>query len=401
VRLFRTLYCVPLPAFPENDRMTDPAAPRRERLARLLPDEGIDALAITSVVNVTYLTGFSGDSSVLILTRDRAILVSDPRYVGQIADECPTLQTHIRPPAQKLPAAVCDVLSQLGCRKVGFESAAVTVDDLETLTELAPTVSWKPGRNRVELLRMIKDDFEVAEIRQAIAIAERAFEAFRALLRPEDREKDLADALDGFLRRSGAECSSFPPIVAGNERAALPHCPPTERTVGTSGILLVDWGASGPRGYKSDLTRVLDTRKTSTFTPAPGGDTGRGAGPQLEWIYEVVLQAQQRAIEAVRPGVQCQAVDATARGTITDAGFGEYFGHGLGHGIGLQVHEGPAVRPHSETVLQPGMVVTIEPGIYLPGWGGVRIEDDVLVTPDGREVLTHVPRELAAMRAWR
>jgi Xaa-Pro aminopeptidase len=380
--------------------MTDPAAPRRERLARSLSGEGIDALAITNVVSVTYLTGFTGDSSVLVLTRDRAILVSDPRYVGQIADECPQLEKHIRPPAQKLPAAVCEVLGKLGCRNVGFESAAVTVDEYEALRELAPSINWKAGRERVEQLRMIKDEFEVGQIRNAIAIAERAFEAFRALLRPEDREKDLADALDGFLRRSGADCSSFPPIVAADDRAALPHCPPTERAVGTRGILLVDWGASGPRGYKSDLTRVLDTRKTSTFTPATGGDTSHGAGPQLELVYEVVLKAQQRAVEAVRPGAVCQDVDAVARATIADAGFGEFFGHGLGHGIGLQVHEGPAVRPNSETVLRPGMVVTVEPGIYLPGWGGVRIEDDVLVTPDGREVLTHLPRELAAMRAW-
>jgi Xaa-Pro aminopeptidase len=377
--------------------MADPTAPRRERLARMLSAEGVDALIVTSTVNVTYLTGFTGDSSVFVLTVGRCLLVSDPRYIGQIADECPGLETHIRPAAQKLPAAVCEVLAKLGCHNVGFESAAVTVDELETLRGLAPAINWKAGRDRVENLRMVKDDFEVGEIRQAIAVAERAFEAFRALLRPEDREKDLADTLDAFLRRSGAECSSFPPIVASNDRAALPHCPPTERAVGMGGILLVDWGASGPRGYKSDLTRVLDTRKTSTFTQAANGQNG---DPELERVYEVVLQAQKKAIDTVRPGVQGQAVDMAARAVIAAAGYGDYFGHGLGHGIGLQIHEGPAVRPHSETVLQPGMVVTIEPGIYLPGRFGVRIEDDVLVTPDGCEVLTHLPRELAAMRVF-
>src|SRR5579883_437015 len=165
--------------------MDDPAAPRRERLARLLAAEGIDALAVTNVVSVTYLTGFTGDSSVLVVTPGRCVLVSDPRYVGQIADECPGLETHIRPAAQKLPAAVCGVLTKLGCHDVGFESAAVTVDELETLRGLAPAVNWKPGRGRVEDLRMIKDDAEVAEIREAVAIAERAFDAFRALLRPE------------------------------------------------------------------------------------------------------------------------------------------------------------------------------------------------------------------------
>jgi Xaa-Pro aminopeptidase len=292
------------------------------------------------------------------------------------------------------------VLTKLGCRNVGFESATVTVDELETLKSLAPAINWKPGRDRVENLRMVKDEFEVNEIRQAIVIAERAFEAFRALLRPEDREKDLADALDGYLRHAGAACSSFPPIIAANERAALPHCPPTDRAVGRGGLLLVDWGASGPRGYKSDLTRVLDTRKTSTFAQDRTGTNEDCTDPQLERVYEVVLQARQRALDVVRPGVQGQMVDSAARAAIAEAGYGDYFGHGLGHGIGLQVHEGPAVRPSSETILVPGMVVTIEPGIYLPGWGGVRIEDDILVTPDGYEVLTRVPRELAAMRAF-
>jgi Xaa-Pro aminopeptidase len=141
----------------------------------------------------------------------------------------------------------------------------------------------------------------------------------------------------------------------------------------------------------------LDTRKTSTFTQAANG---HNRDPELERVYEVVLRAQRRAIDAVRPGVQGQAVDSAARSVIAEAGYGDYFGHGLGHGIGLQVHEGPAVRPHSESVLQPGMVVTIEPGIYLPGRFGVRIEDDVLVTADGYEILTHLPRELAAMRVW-
>ena len=153
-------------------------------------------------------------------------------------------------------------------------------------------------------------------------------------------------------------------------------------------MLLVDWGACGPHGYKSDLTRVLDTRTKSTF------------GSKLEEVYAVVLQAQQTAIRQIRPGVEARFIDAAARSVIADAGFGDYFGHGLGHGIGLQCHEAPALRPNSTNVLQPGMIVTVEPGIYLPEWGGVRIEDDVLVTPDGYEVLTTVPRDLAAMKAF-
>jgi Xaa-Pro aminopeptidase len=374
----------------------DYPAQRRERLRRLLPAEGLDALMISSPVNVTYLTGFSGDSSVLVLARDRTLLVSDPRYSEQIAEECPGLEAHIRPPAQKLPAAVVEVLGRLGCRSAGFESGAVTVAEFEALRGLAPALDWKGAADRVEGLRMIKDPSEVAQLREAIDLAERAFTVFRALLRPDDRERDLCDALDHYARRAGGQGASFPPIVAVGERAALPHAPPTERTVASGELLLVDWGVSG-RFYKSDLTRVLDTRTNSTFSATAGGPSGRA---KLEEVYAVVLRAQERALQAIRPGVAAQVVDAAARSAIAEAGYGDYFGHGLGHGLGLEVHEAPAVRPHSETVLEPGMVFTVEPGVYLPGWGGVRIEDDVLVTPDGCEVLTHVPRELGAMRAF-
>jgi Xaa-Pro aminopeptidase len=370
----------------------DYPAQRRDRLARCLADEGLDALLISNPVNVTYLTGFGGDTSVLVLARERTLLVSDPRYTGQIAEECPGLATHIRPPTQKLPEAVALVLTRLGCRAVGFESSAVTVAELESLRGLAPAVDWKGAPERVENLRAVKDPSEVEQIREAIAIAERAFTVLRSLLRPDDREKDLCDALDGYVRRAGGRGTSFPPIVAVGERAALPHAPPTARAVGEAELLLVDWGAGG-RFYQSDLTRVLDTRTKAAFA--------RQQGPtKLEEVYDVVLRAQEAAVRAVRPGVPARAVDEAARAVIALAGFGDYFGHGLGHGLGLQVHEAPAVRPNSETVLQPGMVFTVEPGIYLPGWGGVRIEDDVLVTPEGCEVLTHVPRDLGAMRAF-
>jgi Xaa-Pro aminopeptidase len=373
-------------------------ASRRERLARLLPEEGVDVLLITNPVNVTYLTGFSGDSSVLVLARDRVVLVSDPRYTVQIDEECPDLPMHIRSPSQKLPEALAGVLNHLGGRLIGFESGAVTVAELETLKGLAPTLDWKGATDRVEKLRLVKDASEVEQIRGAIAVAERAFTVFRALLRPDDCEKDLCDSLEYYVRRAGGTGTAFPSIIAVGERAALPHAPPTTRAVSTGDHLLVDWGANGPF-YKSDLTRVLDTRTTAAFATTNASSKGSPAS-RLEEIYPIVLRAQEAARRAVRPGVQAQTIDAAARGVIADAGFGDCFGHGLGHGIGLQVHEGPAIRPKSETVIEAGMVFTLEPGIYLPDWGGVRIEDDVLVTPDGCEVLTHVPRELDQMKAF-
>jgi Xaa-Pro aminopeptidase len=372
-------------------RMDYPAQ-RRRRLARLLKEEGLDALLISNPVNVTYLTGFSGDSSYLILHRKNTLLVSDFRFTAQIAEECPGLEAVIRPSSQPLLKATAEAVRNLGGRGVGFESGHVSVADLETLRGELPAVEWKGDAQRVEKLRVVKDASEVTQIREAITFAERAFAMFRAMLRPDDCEKDLCDALEAYVRRAGGRGSSFPSIVAVGERAALPHAPPTDRTIGEADLVLVDWGASGAF-YKSDLTRVLVTRKNLLFSRPARREK---ADAKLETIYNIVLEAQQRAIAAVRPGVKGGEVDGAARSVIEKAGYGPNFDHGTGHGIGLQVHEAPPVRHGSEAVLEPGMVVTIEPGIYLPGWGGVRIEDDVLVTPDGAEVLTHVAKDWSA-----
>jgi Xaa-Pro aminopeptidase len=375
----------------------DYPAQRRLRLSQALAAEGLEALLVSNPINVTYLTGFSGESSFLVLGRERVLLVSDSRFTKQIAEECPGLEMHIRPPAESVHQATAQVLTKLGFRSIGFESAHLTVSDWDTLRDLAPAITWKPSRDRIEKLRAVKDPSEVAQIREAIRIAERAFDAFRALIRPEDSEKALSDALEQYVRRCGGRSTSFSSIVAVDERAALPHAPPTDRTVNGAQLLLVDWGASG-RFYKSDLTRVLVPRKNSAFAPAGGGARGE---TKLEHIYDIVLRAQRRALDKIRPGVNGHDVDAEARSVITDAGFGDFFGHGLGHGLGMQVHEDPSLRPNSAAVLEVGMVVTVEPGIYLPGWGGVRIEDDVLVTPEGCEVMTSVPKDLpSAIGAW-
>jgi Xaa-Pro aminopeptidase len=367
---------------------------RRERLIRQLTAEDIDALMVSNPVNVTYLTGFTGDSTVLLLRRDGLLLVSDSRYTGQLAEECPGLPVHLRPATQTLPQAVAEALKGFGIRSVGFESNAVTVAELELLRQQAPSLDWKGNGERVERLRMVKDASELAQIRAAIDVAERVFLAFRSLLRPEDTEKELCDALEHYARRAGGSGTAFPPIVAVGERAALPHAPPTNRTVASGELLLVDWGVSASL-YKSDLTRVLINRKNLNFSR-----TASAPAAKLNEIYSVVLQAQEAALQTVRPGVSTRVIDAAARTVIAEAGYGEYFGHGLGHGLGLQIHEAPWLRPNADTPVAPGMVFTLEPGIYLPGWGGVRIEDDVLVTPDGVERLTHLPRDLEAMQIF-
>lgn len=373
-------------------------ANRRRQLQQSLAAEQLDLLLITNPVNVSYLTGFSGESSYLVLTKKRAILVSDGRFVQQLAEECPGLETCIRTMHQTLPQATAQVLSNLGGRSVGFESASLTVAEWEKLRELTKTLDWKGSPERVEQLRQIKDEWEVAQIRQAVAIAEQAFTTWRHQIRENDTEKELCDALEAHVRRAGGQGSSFPAIVAVGERSALAHAPPTGRTVGQADFLLVDWGASG-RFYKSDLTRVLLTHNNSKFSTGATAVLSRAAGKRgsearLKEIHAVVLRAQQQAIAAIQPGVEAKAVDAIARQVITKAGFGDCFGHGLGHGIGLQVHEAPTLRPTSNAVLEAGMVVTVEPGIYISGWGGVRIEDDVLVTSDGSQLLSTLSRDL-------
>jgi Xaa-Pro aminopeptidase len=358
-------------------------AQRRERLSKSLKADGAEALLVASVTNVSYLTGFSGDDSTLVLTRDRAVIISDGRYTTQLEHECAGLEIHIRPVGQPMGAGIAEVAGQLGIRRLAFEASALTVADYEDLKEKLATVELLGVKNKVEALRLIKDRDEVAAIRDAVGYAERTFAMLRAGLRLGDSEKDVADALEGYLRRCGATAASFPPIVAVGVRSALPHARPTaEARVGDADFILIDWGATG-RPYKSDLTRVLVTGKVTV---------------KFERVYRAVLRAQERGIAAIRPGVLARDVDAEARSVIEEAGFGRFFDHGLGHGIGMDIHEAPRLRRDSEVTLQPGMVVTVEPGVYLPDWGGIRIEDDVLVTPDGCEVLTHVPKSLDSVR---
>ncbi|GIW82308.1 MAG: peptidase M24 [Gemmatales bacterium] len=353
-------------------------AERQRRLLQKLKKQQVDVLLVTNPVNVTYLTGFSGDSSYLFVGAKKTILVSDFRFTQQLAEECPDLETYIRPHNQTLLQATAATLKKLKCQTVGFESDHLTVADFESLREQAPPVDWKGCPGLVRDLRTIKDADEIRQIRQAVHVAERAFRMFHAMVRLGDSEKELCDALETYIRRAGGRCSSFPIIVAAGHRAALAHAPPTGQRLEEAGLLLVDWGADVGM-YKSDLTRVFAVHKIS---------------PKLRDVHRVVVEAQHRAIRSIRAGVRARDVDAEARSYIADQGFGKFFGHGLGHGIGLEIHEAPSIRQNSDDILQPGMVITIEPGIYLPGWGGVRIEDDVLVTKDGCEILTQVNKEL-------
>ena len=363
---------------------------RRQQLVNSVQDAGLDSLLVSNSVNVSYVTGFSGDSSWLVIGPRRTILVSDGRYATQISEECPGLEVHIRETQQTVAQAVAGVLMKLGLLNVGIESEHMSLATMETMRDLAKSVSWSAQKNFVENLRRLKDPSEVEMIRDAIRIAEKAYDMFRAMLTPEDTEKSLSDAMEGYVRRAGGKCTSFPTIVAVGDRSALPHAPPTQRRAGDAPFLLLDWGASGAF-YKSDLTRMvaLSTGDDSTC------GTREMVAERLEKLYTIVLTAQKRALQAIRPGVKASDIDKAVRSYLESVGYNEYFNHGLGHGIGLQLHEAPNIRTSSEDVLEAGMVFTVEPGVYLPGFAGVRIEDDVLVTPDGCEVLTKVPKEPA------
>lgn len=353
-------------------------ADRRRRLLKQLKAQSLPGLLVTNETNVSYLTGFSGDSSTLYLSPPETVIISDARYAEQLETECADLRVEIRTTTTKMHEAVASVLSAAGARQVGLEAAAVTWDFLNALKgqEQVKQVEFVATSGLVEGLREIKDRHEIEAIRVAIDCAQRAFGILRASLRPDLTEKQVADDLEFRIRTLGGTCGSFPAIIGVGPRAALPHGTPSEKRIGESEFVLVDWGAR-VNGYVSDLTRVLVTGKIP---------------PKLERLYGVVLTAQLAGIEAIRPGAKMKDVDAAARNVIAKAGHGKQFGHSLGHGIGRNVHESPRLASDQERELAAGMVVTVEPGVYIPGWGGIRIEDDILVTKTGHEVLSSVPK---------
>lgn len=357
--------------------MDYPAA-RRQKLRRLIKKEGVEALLVTNFKNVTYLTGFTGDDSYLLISASDEIILSDPRYTTQLEEECPGMTLNIRNPGVGMIEAIGRVAKSAKIGSLGYEADSMTVGVKEQIEKKLTALKLASTAGMVENLRLIKDREEIGLLREAVRYAEKGFEVLRATLRGDLTEKQVANDLEYQLRVLGAKGCSFSPIVAVGSNAALPHATPTDRRIDESPFVLVDWGADGGL-YKSDLTRVLATGKIP---------------PKLERIYRVVLKAQLQAIDAIKPGVTCHDVDRVARGVIEKAGFGKRFGHGLGHGIGLDIHEGPRLTSKNQQELEPGMVVTVEPGIYLPGFGGVRIEDDVLVTKGGHEVLTAVPKNI-------
>lgn len=337
-------------------------------------------MLVSNVNNVRYLTGFTGDDSLLLITEREELMLSDPRYEIQLGQECPGLPLYIRKPSELTMTVVCQQLKVRELQSVVVETGSMTVDQFDQLASEIGIDRIAKGRVRVEALREIKDADEIATIRRAVDVAERVFTSVKAQLTSRQTELDVANELERLVRQLGGSGCSFVPIVAVGPRAALPHARAGRSEIGSDSFVLIDWGATVD-GYRSDLTRVLLTSKIP---------------PKFLQVYETVLAAQQAAIAAIAPGVMVSEVDRTARKVIEAAGMGELFNHGLGHGIGLDIHEAPRLGKNHDRPLLPGMVVTVEPGVYISGWGGVRIEDDVLITESGCELLSSLPSDLAS-----
>ena len=343
---------------------------RIEALRARMEERKLEALLIAEPSNRRYISGFTGTSGYVLITMDRAVLFTDFRYMTQAAAQCPDLEV-IRHKADYL-ASIKPELEKSGIKRLGFEQNHTAYGDYRKYAAELNPIELVPVENLTEELRMKKDESELAIIRQAARLADQAFEHILAYIRPGLRERDVDLELEIFMRRNGASGSSFATIVASGERSALPHGVSSDRVIQPGDFVTLDFGAYY-QGYCSDITRTIAVGKPS--------DKHRE-------IYEIVLEAQMNCLERIRPGMTGREADALTRDIIKRYGYNDYFGHGTGHGIGLEIHEAPRLSPTSEQVLEPGMTVTVEPGIYLPGFGGVRIEDDIVITDTGMERLT-------------
>jgi Xaa-Pro aminopeptidase len=360
------------------DAPTAVSTERADRVAEALEAREADMLLVTDLINVRWLTGFTGSNAAAVVGREGSRrFVTDFRYLTQSADEVdPAWEREI---AVDLLAGVVKGLPGSGDLRLAFDDANMSVKDRGRLEGmLRAGVELVPAGGAIETLRAVKDDGELDAIRAAARLADDALTEVLGRGLVGRTEREVALDLEFTMRRMGAQAASFPPIVAAGEHGALPHAAPREVTIPAGTLCVVDWGAQLD-GYASDCTRTYAT-----------GDID----PRDAEVYALVLQAQEAALAAVRPGPTGREVDAVARAIIDAAGHAEHFGHGLGHGVGLDVHEGPRLSKQGEAVLAAGMVVTVEPGVYVPGAVGVRIEDLVIVTDDGAEVVSSLTKEL-------
>lgn len=337
---------------------------------------GLDGMIIAKLTNYRYLSGFTGSSAYLLVTARKNILLTDFRYVEQAIKEAPEFEVVM----YRLP--LTDTLRELiekeKITRIGLEKETVTLGVYEEFTANIPGVSFIPAADPVQHLRRVKLPEELDKIRKAAEITDKGFLHILDFIRVGMTEREVALELEFFTKRLGSERNAFEFIVASGERGALPHGVASSKTLNKGDLVTLDIGCVY-QGYHSDMTRTIMLGKPDH---------------KQEAIYSQVLRAQEAVLQAIRPGMTGAQADAIARGIISEAGYGNEFGHGLGHGVGLDIHEGPRLAPQDQSILEPGMVVTVEPGIYLPGWGGVRIEDLVVITREGCEIISKSPKQL-------
>ncbi len=351
---------------------------RRRRLAARLKKENLDGFLASSPPHLRYLFGFSGSNGLgLVSAADGSCFFTDSRYAEQVKKEVRGVKTSVA------DRTLLGGLKQLPFfntprQRVGFDAKSTTVKTIDNYSSVLKQVLWEKTENLVETLLAVKDSEELARIKKAVEIADITYEEILPAVRSGVRELDVAAELEYRLKKNGADAPAFETICASGYRSAWPHGRASEKKIGNNELVTLDFGAFYG-GYCSDVTRTVVVGKASE---------------RQKKVYATVLRAQKRGVAAVRPGLKGKEVDRQTRNVIERAGYGKYFGHGTGHGIGLLVHDYPGVGQTSEDVLMPGMVVTIEPGIYIPGWGGVRIEDDVYVGSKSGVVLNRAPKEL-------
>jgi Xaa-Pro aminopeptidase len=348
---------------------------RLHKLREAVCERDLDGVLITDPHNRRYISGFTGSAGSLLITQERAILMVDFRYYERAAREAPDWeQARV---ASRPEDTLVEMLDDVDVRRLGIESDHLTVSHYHKLGERLPDVSFVPLEKLVQPLRAVKDRAEVTAIRAAVACADGAWAHLCQVIHPGMTEAEVSWTLESHMRQHGATATSFSIIVGSGPNGAMPHATSTDRVIATGEPIVIDFGAVVD-GYCSDITRTISL--------------GQADDRFLE-IWRLVLEAQQRVETQLCPGMNGCEADAIARELFAEAGHGDAFGHGLGHGVGLAIHEAPFMgRLAEDTVLQPGMVITVEPGLYFPEWGGVRIEDIVYLGEDGTEVLTQAPK---------
>ncbi|WVP28061.1 Xaa-Pro peptidase family protein [Bacillus licheniformis] len=346
------------------------------KLRKLFGGLGIDGILVTSGVNLRYITGFTGSSGLAVISDDQAVFITDFRYTEQAKDQIKGFD--IVQHAGGIVQKTAEVIKEMGINKIGFEQDKMTYGTYATYKEQLGAAELVPVSQSVEKLRLIKSSEEIKILKEAAKIADDAFSHILTVIKPGITEIEVANELEFYMRSQGADHSSFDMIVASGVRSSLPHGVASGKAIEKGDLVTLDFGAYY-KGYCSDITRTVAVGEPDD---------------ELKRLYQTVFEAQAIGMRSIKPGITGKQADAYTRDYISSQGYGDYFGHSTGHGLGMEVHESPALSARSDQMLEKGMVVTVEPGIYIPGKGGVRIEDDIVLTEEGNESLTHSAKDL-------